>query len=176
MELKRVLAENALPVSAAQEELRLHPSFTAICVQLLPFFFLLSLALSIIFLIHTNTGAHLMSDNTIRMCRQGVRMVFFIFAIEALRRYFNDLYRFNSARIIHHHGRLSLNYHVSSLKYDDIRETLVEQSIIGRLLGYGHVNIATASTSDFEIELRYVSNPKALSRWMPTHKIEKRAH
>lgn len=48
---------------------------------------------------------------------------------------------------------------VTNLSIDRIQNTTFDQSVIGRILSYGHVRIATAGTGGTEVVFRYVSNP-----------------
>lgn len=59
-------------------------------------------------------------------------------------------------------GVLSLFRHKSSVRYEDIRSLEVTQSIMGRILGYGDVEIGTAASAGIEITLEGVINPLSL--------------
>ncbi|MCB9030776.1 MAG: PH domain-containing protein [Deltaproteobacteria bacterium] len=87
--------------------------------------------------------------------------VFFIFA-EMTRRYFDVTYIFTQNGAIQVEGRLSLHLHKVSLKYSDIREVRLNQSLIGRILGFGTIELGTASTNGYEISMRDISAPKQL--------------
>lgn len=56
-------------------------------------------------------------------------------------------------------GVLSLFRHKSSIRYEDIRSLEVTQTIMGRILGFGTVEIGTAASAGIEITLEGVSEP-----------------
>lgn len=56
-------------------------------------------------------------------------------------------------------GVLSLYKHKSSVRYEDIRSLEVTQSIMGRILGFGTVEIGTAASSGIEIIMEGVAGP-----------------
>ena len=50
----------------------------------------------------------------------------------------------------------------TQVRVADIRGMSIQQSIIGRILGVGHVTIGTAATGDAEIVMRDVRNPSGI--------------
>ncbi len=84
-------------------------------------------------------------------------------ALEALRKYHDDLYIFERDQITHRGGRLSLNYVVPSIRYSDIRAIEVTQSIFGRMFDYGNVSIGTASHDGEEMKIVGVRGPCELA-------------
>jgi len=60
------------------------------------------------------------------------------------------------------------------VRYADIREMRVEQNILGRFLCYGTVLIATASSNKYEIQMKIVSNPHGIIRWISEEKLGKK--
>lgn len=87
-----------------------------------------------------------------------------IVLLEFFRRLYDDLYIFREERVLHHDGRLSLNYIVPSVRYSDIRAITVYQNIWGRLLDYGVVEVGTAAQDGAEVSLIGVRDPKGLAR------------
>lgn len=84
-------------------------------------------------------------------------------ALETIRRYYNDLWVFDSHRVTHHAGRLSLKYNVPVIKYIHIRAITVSQSILGRILNYGDIYLGTAGEDGNELIVRGVTSPRKLS-------------
>ncbi|MDZ4786477.1 MAG: PH domain-containing protein [bacterium] len=91
--------------------------------------------------------------------------------LEVVRRYFNDLYIFNSRRITHQKGRVSLRYNVSIVKYVHIRAITVTQSILGRFLNYGDVFLGTSAEDNSELMIIGVRNPRGLAKIIDTMRI-----
>jgi hypothetical protein len=86
-----------------------------------------------------------------------------VFLLEIFRRRHDDLYTFAENRIMHRAGRLSLNYRVPSVQYTDIRSIRVVQSIWGRMLGYGNVELGTAAQEGVELTLEGVLAPQDIA-------------
>lgn len=86
------------------------------------------------------------------------------FLLELLRRQYDDLYIFSDNRIQHKAGRLSLNYRVPSIKFVDIRSIRVIQSVWGRILGYGDVELGTSAQSETELSLLGMLAPRELAQ------------
>lgn len=86
-----------------------------------------------------------------------------LFFLELLRRHHDDLYIFTDSRIQHKAGRLSLNYRIPSVKFVDIRSIRVVQSVWGRILGYGDIELGTAAQADSELVLQGVLAPRELA-------------
>lgn len=57
-------------------------------------------------------------------------------------------------------GVLSLKQTITRVRYEDIRSIETDQTVIGRLLDIGDVEVGTAATAGIEIILRGVSAPK----------------
>lgn len=83
--------------------------------------------------------------------------------LEAVRRYFNDLYVLDTDKVIHYSGRLSLQYAVPVIRYADIRGINVSQGLIGRIFDYGNVEIGTAASEGEELVLHSVASPEELA-------------
>lgn len=90
-----------------------------------------------------------------------------IFALEATRRYFDDLYIFYPERLLHKTGRISLKYSVPVVSFTHVRAIFVSQSILGRILNYGTISLGTAGESGNEIDIKGIVNPRQLA-----HKID----
>ncbi len=84
--------------------------------------------------------------------------------LEVIRRYYNDLYIFETTRITHQQGRLSLRYSVPVIKYVHIRAIAINQSLLGRLLNYGNVSFGTAAEEGNELIVLGTRDPKALAK------------
>ena len=84
--------------------------------------------------------------------------------LEVIRRYFNDRYVIYSDKIISIQGLISFHLTRNTIDYLDIREIKTNQTILGRMVGYGDLLISTASTSGIEITLRYIDNVNDLNQ------------
>lgn len=84
--------------------------------------------------------------------------------LETIRRFYNDLYIFESHMITHHKGRLSLKYSVPVVKYAHIRAIAIKQSLLGRLLDYGDISFGTASEEGNELIAIGIRDPKGLAK------------
>lgn len=87
----------------------------------------------------------------------------FVFLMEVLRRYHNDLYTFSEHRLTHQGGRLSLSYSVPLINYVDIRAITVQQDIFARILDYGNLLIGTAAVDGNELVMHGVRSPVELA-------------
>ncbi len=140
---------------------RIRPSLRALSLQLLPFFILFSF----LYVLLRPLTAYLSelglehADVTLLHLSRFLRAMLLL---ELARRYYNNIYSFSKRRIAAHYGRLSTNYRVSNIRFTDIREIRVEQSLLGRLFHFGTIQIGTASTDQFEVELRNINLPSEL--------------
>ncbi|MCI5064367.1 PH domain-containing protein [bacterium] len=82
---------------------------------------------------------------------------------EAWRRYHDDLYTFEQERVVHHGGRLSLQYTVPMVRYEDLRAVTVDQDIFGRIFDYGDVELNTAALDSGELYCQGVRAPDQLA-------------
>lgn len=83
-----------------------------------------------------------------------------ILALETVRRYYNDLWIFDRYRVIHKKGRLSLTYNQPVVRYSHIRAITVSQSLLGRILNYGSIELGTAAQEDSEMIIAGVVCPR----------------
>lgn len=90
--------------------------------------------------------------------------------LEVIRRYFNDRYVIYSDKIISIQGLISFHLTRNTIDYLDIREIKTNQTILGRIVGYGDLLISTASTSGIEITLRYIDNVNDLNQEINKYK------
>ncbi|MCB0328201.1 MAG: PH domain-containing protein [Bdellovibrionales bacterium] len=92
---------------------------------------------------------------------------FFLFpigvAIEGIRQYHDDLYILDREKVTHKGGRLSLEYSVPEIRYQDIRAVGVSQSFVGRLFDYGDVELNTAAQDQGELLLEGIRAPDELA-------------
>lgn len=61
-------------------------------------------------------------------------------------------------------GILRLNQRIIRVLYNDIRSAETEQSVIGRVLNVGDVEIGTAATAEVEVVFRGVAAPQELQQ------------
>ena len=59
-------------------------------------------------------------------------------------------------------GILSLFKHKSTVRFEDIRSLEVTQSIMGRILGFGNLEIGTAASAGIEVSMVGVADPLKL--------------
>ena len=86
--------------------------------------------------------------------------------LSLLWRYFNEIYVFKPHVICHHQGMLSLAYSMPVIDYRDIREVVISQGLLGRLMDYGDIFIGTAATNDLEMRLRDVPDPYGIEKFI----------
>lgn len=82
--------------------------------------------------------------------------------LEIIRRYHDDVYSFGQESITHIGGRLSLNYKVPSIRYAHIRAVVIKQSVLGRLLDYGDIELGTAAADGAEVVMKGIRAPDEL--------------
>jgi len=146
-----------------EETIRLRRSLRSITLEMLVVIVPLSVIYTLVSLASKSSPAAELEPITyaalvlLNLVRIGV-------VLEFIRRYLNDLYIIDNRRIRQAHGYLSLNFKVSHVKHHDIREVTIEQSVIGRMFDFGDVKIGTASTNEYEIELKGIRSPKRVSR------------
>lgn len=149
--------------------LRVRPSLIALGTQAVAY--ILPLTLGFVAL---NQGLFYLPDNTFsEFSSKALRWIYgvarLVIILELVRLYLNSLYLFEIPRVSGHRGLLSFNYRVSTVKYEDVREIKVEQSILGRILNYGTVLVGTAARSGYELEIRNVARPLEISHLL--HKL-----
>lgn len=83
--------------------------------------------------------------------------------LDLIRIHYNDIYVFSRFKLTKIEGRISFKYSVPSINYSDIRGLVVSQTFMGRILGYGDIQIGTASTEGHELVLEGMLNPEKLS-------------
>ena len=89
-----------------------------------------------------------------------------LWLLEMVRRYFNSIYYFTPTEIYHIRGRISFNLHRMHVKYADIRETRVVQSLLGRIFNYGTVTAGTAATAREELVCYRIDKPHLVSEFI----------
>lgn len=87
-----------------------------------------------------------------------------IFVLEIARRYINDLYIISRDQVAHQQGRISLRYAVPSIRCIDLRAINIEQTLWGRILNFGGVNLCTAAQSGAEVTMDGVAAPQELAK------------
>jgi uncharacterized membrane protein YdbT with pleckstrin-like domain len=84
---------------------------------------------------------------------------FVVFVFTTVRIY-NVRYIIDSRGVEARVGILSLNQRITRVRYEDIRSVETEQTLIGRALDIGLVEISTAATGSVEIILEGIASPK----------------
>ena len=101
-----------------------------------------------------------------RVLARSASVVPALFILNLVRIYFDQLYVFKPHVICHHRGILSLNYEMPVIYYSDVREIVVAQGLLGRLLNYGDVYLGTAATQGNEIHFRGVYQPRVIEQFV----------
>lgn len=92
------------------------------------------------------------------------RLICLILIAESARRYFNQVLILGHTRVLLLQGLLSWKSLRVSVRYNDIREIHVTQSLIGRALAYGDLYIGSAAKNDYEIEVFSLPFPHRLGQ------------
>jgi uncharacterized membrane protein YdbT with pleckstrin-like domain len=83
--------------------------------------------------------------------------------LQTMRLYYDDLYIFSDTELLRQQGRLSYNYRVPSVKFEDIKGINVRQTFWGRIFGYGAIDLGTAAQQDTELSLEGIGAPHDLA-------------
>lgn len=142
-----------------RQRIVLHRSPVALIFEMLPFVLLLCGA----YVVASGLGRVLSpqisgvladpAGHAFNMARVGL-------VLEGLRRYYNDVFILGERRVAHHGGRLWIKLHSVNVKYIDIRELEIKQSIFGRIFDFGTVLVNTASKSESEVQLINIHHPE----------------
>lgn len=84
--------------------------------------------------------------------------------LELLRRYYNDVYLIGRDKVTHYQGRVSLRLATPSIRNIDLRAITVSQGLLGRILDYGEVALATAAQEGPEIIMTGIRAPHELAK------------
>ena len=79
--------------------------------------------------------------------------------LKPLYNIYNVAYVFFARGIEAREGIISLHQKITRIRYEDVRVVEVHQTLLGRILGYGRVEIGTAASEEVEINLNGVSRP-----------------
>lgn len=75
---------------------------------------------------------------------------------------YNVAYVFFGKGIESREGILSLYQKVTRIRYEDVRVVEVHQSLWGRILGFGRVEVGTAASQEVEVNLNGVAHPRLI--------------
>lgn len=75
---------------------------------------------------------------------------------------YNVAYIFFGKGVESRDGILNLYQKVTRIRYEDVRVVEVHQSLWGRILGFGNVEIGTAASQEVEVYLKGVAHPKLI--------------
>lgn len=147
------------PTDSTTTEIKvLHPSVIAL--------FVVYLKVAIpIFIIHCIV-VKFAPDQIDSVSRTSYLVFSILWLLEMIRRYFNSIYYFYPTEIYPVRGRISLSMHRTHVKYIDIRETRVVQSLLGRILNYGTVTAGTAATAREELVCYRIDQPQVVSEYI----------
>ena len=84
----------------------------------------------------------------------------------SLYRIFNVTYILDRVGIEAWNGILSFNHTITRVRYRDIRGADVMTTIWGRLFNFGTINVGTAASSSWEIEMNGVRCPRKLQMFL----------
>lgn len=79
--------------------------------------------------------------------------------LKPLYNIYNVAYIFFGRGVEAKEGIISLHQKITRIRYEDVRVVEVHQTLLGRILGYGRVEIGTAASQEVEINLVGVSRP-----------------
>ena len=96
--------------------------------------------------------------------------IIIVCTLEIIRRYYNNRYVIYSDKIVAIQGLISFHLSRNTIDYLDIREIKTNQTILGRMIGYGDLLISTASTSGIEITLKLIDNVDSLNQEIVKYK------
>jgi uncharacterized membrane protein YdbT with pleckstrin-like domain len=166
--------ENVVEESAEQTEVESHPiyhfrrSLIAIAFGLFPY--LGSLMCSYLIWNHFTSATENSTPTWFHFARIAL-------GLEFIRRYFNSLYTFRDEHVRAYDGLLSLQYRKSSIKIRDIRDIRTRQTLLGRLLGFGSLDLGTAASSTHEVVLQDINQPRKVAAILETlrrsHRLSK---
>lgn len=77
-----------------------------------------------------------------------------------LWRIYNVCYQIDAKGIEAREGILSLSQSITRIRYEDIRSIETFQTILGRIINVGTVEMGTAATGEVEIRMRGIASPK----------------
>lgn len=136
-----------------------HPSLKALFL----FFIFITLPISLVYVIVNVLG--LLNEPQVHKVVERIYYVLIsIAALEVARRYFNDRHLIHTDKIISAQGIISFHLTRNTIDYIDIREIKTNQTILGRMIGYGDLLISTASTSGVEITLKNIDDVDKLNQ------------
>ena len=84
--------------------------------------------------------------------------------LEIVRRYYNDVYIVGRDKVTHYRGRISLKFATPSVRNIDLRAITVNQGLLGRIVDFGDVALATAAQEGPEIIFGGVRAPHELAK------------
>lgn len=77
-------------------------------------------------------------------------------------RIYNVRFELTSRFIEARTGILSLNQNITRIRYEDVRGAEIDQTILGRMLDYGDVQVGTAASAEMEVIISAISAPREL--------------
>ncbi len=83
--------------------------------------------------------------------------------LEMVRRYFDQQLIMGHTRVLQLKGIVAWRAVKVSLRYADVREIHVTQTICGRIFGYGDISVGTAASGEYEIVLIGFANPQRIA-------------
>lgn len=87
-----------------------------------------------------------------------------IVLLEVIRRRNNDAYVLGREMLSHYGGRISFKYYIHIIKYKDIRAVNVLQSVYGRFLNFGTLEVSTAAQKEGDVYFYGVKDPIELAK------------
>lgn len=86
-----------------------------------------------------------------------------VFALlKPLYNIYNVAYVFFGKGIEAREGIISLYQRVTRIRYEDVRVVEVHQSLWGRILGFGRVEVGTAASKEVEVTINGVAHPRLI--------------
>lgn len=144
-----------------RELFRTYRSFNSLIPLILLFLFLL-----IVSMILTNLSANPFGQwihSTIGISARWFSLPAALVLLEIIRRRNNDAYVLGREMLSHYGGRISLKYYIHIIKYKDIRAVNVLQSVYGRFLDFGTLEVSTAAQKEGDVYFYGVRSPMELA-------------
>ncbi len=160
-------------VRAQGVQRRIRRSLVAIVLKMIPYL-LIFVVLYCLVLVIGSKGLGLDESKAFARTMQFVSYFLRVaFLLEITRRYFDEVLLVTERGLVQQKGLLSFSYKTASIKYEDIREIRVEQTILQRFFHFGTLKLGTASTRDYEIRFSEMANPHDFSKWVQEERIDR---
>lgn len=84
--------------------------------------------------------------------------------LNVVRLHYNDLYSFQSHRVVQYGGRIAVQFERPQVVYLDLKAVNVQQDLVGRIFNYGDVQLGTPAEAGYEMTIKGVRGPEELAK------------